>query len=126
MYRIILKQAKAERSNLEKIKKKLLTRDQIQEIVERICNTYKEELENTYESVLQAMTVELINDGTRTIGIKTSVDEGHVPWLSKRMPNIDPLYWDKYSDLLSEDHSRAVWEATNNDTHEILDRLVVA
>jgi hypothetical protein len=123
MYRIILKQAKAERSNLEKIKKKLLTRDQIQEIVERICNTYKEELENTYESVLQAMTVELINDGTRTIGIKTSVDEGHVPWLSKRMPNIDPLYWDKYSDLLSEDHSRAVWEATNNDTHEILDRL---
>ena len=39
------------------------------------------------------------------------------------MPNIDPLYWDKYSDLLSEDHSRAVWEATNNDTHEILDRL---
>jgi len=123
MYQSILNQAKGERSNLEKYKKKLLNKDEIQQIVERICTTYKEELGDTYQDVLQAMLVELINDGTRTIGINTIIDEGHKPWLSNKMPDITPLYWNKYNDLLSGQYSRALTEATSNDTHEILDRL---
>jgi hypothetical protein len=123
MYKEILSLAKKERSTRENVLKTQLTRDEIAEVAEKNCNIFREQLGDNFEEVLNAMKTELINDGMRTIGTNALIDEGYKPWLSNKMPNIDPKFWDKYVNFLSEEYSPVVINSTDDDTHEILDRL---
>ena len=123
MYKEILSLAKKERSTREKVLKTQLNRAEITELAEKNCNIFRDQLGDNFDQVLDAMKTELINDGMRTIGTNTLIDEGYKPWLSNKMPNIDPKFWNKYVDFLSEEYSPAVINSTDDDTHEILDRL---
>ena len=102
MYKLILELAKLNRYTLEEAKKITLNRDQLQEVAEKVCIDYKEDLGDSYQATLEQVIISLTNDGLRTIGSHVVIDDGHVPWLTNRLPDIDSKHWDKYKQLLAK------------------------
>jgi len=123
MYKLILELAKLNRYTLEEAKKITLNRDQLQEVAEKVCIDYREDLGDSYQATLEQVIISLTNDGLRTIGSHVVIDDGHVPWLTNRLPDIDSKHWDKYKQLLAKGLGNKVIADTDKATHEILDRL---
>ena len=122
-FSLIIEEAKLKRSNQERINEYLMDENEIRNLCEEVCNTYRASLGDDYDDIESEVIQTLLGDAPRRISSHVTIDEGFTPWFIQRKANIDLKYWDKYASILGKEHPSNVIYATDDDTDQIMDRI---